>query len=114
LPTKAEYLEALEAVICRKCVDSDGRGTCLIADRECAVKKFLPQILDVVGSTNSTSIDAYEAQLRKTVCNHCAHQSLDGVCSLRNDIDCALDRYFPLIVQVIEETQQRERGRKVL
>jgi hypothetical protein len=114
LPTEAEYLEALEAVICRKCVDSNGSGTCLISDRECALKKFLPQIIDLAGSIHSTSIDAYEAQLRQSVCNRCVNQTSDGVCSLRDDIDCALDRYFPLIIQVIEETQQRERGRKAL
>ena len=111
MPTPEEYLEALEGAICKRCVDGDGSGACLVSGDACAVKKYLPQILEVVGSTYSTSIDAYEAQLRSRVCGHCTYQSANGLCDLRNSVECALDRYFPLIVQVVEETQVRERTR---
>jgi hypothetical protein len=51
----------------------------------------------------------YEEELRKRVCFHCKNQTSDGRCSLRENVECTLDRYFPLIVEVIEETQMRER-----
>lgn len=109
--TEDQYWEAIQNKVCVKCLEGDGTGACLIArDRACAVKKYFPVLLDVIQSTFSTSIEPYEAQLRNKICGHCVHQSPDGVCSLRNEVECALDRYFPWIVQVIEELQVRERA----
>lgn len=101
---KQEYLDAIQARICPKCVDGDGKGNCLISrNAECAVERFFPQILEVVHSTYSTSMEPYEAALRNKVCGACIHQSSDGKCAVRDGVDCSLDRYFPMIVQVIEE-----------
>ena len=110
MPTEQEYWEALQAKICSRCLDGDGKGECLIS-REyfCAMKTHLPLIVDAINSVYSQSMEPYEEQLRKTVCANCVHQSMAGECALRDDVECALDRYFPLIVQVIEETQLRDR-----
>ena len=110
MTTEQDYWEALQAGICVKCADGDGRGGCRIAaGRDCAMKTHLPQILEAVNSVYSSSIAPYEEQLRKKVCGVCTHQSADGTCRLRTDVECALDRYFPLIVQVLEETQLKHR-----
>jgi hypothetical protein len=107
--TDDEYWMMMRAKICSRCVDGDGSGGCRIAHtQECALKKYFPQILEVVGSSYSGSIEPYEQKLRNKVCGLCIHQSSSGVCSLRNEVDCALDRYFPMIVQVIEEAQWLE------
>lgn len=113
MPTHEEYWESLQAGICAKCIDGDGRGNCRIGNEEtCALKRFLPEIVEVVESTYSGSMDPYVEALRKKVCTACLHQSFSGSCSLRKDLACALDRYYPLIVQVIEETRLQERLRK--
>ena len=110
MPTELEYWEALQAKICSKCADGDGRGGCMIAQgRECALRVYFPQILDAINAVYSPSIEPYEEQLRRRVCGVCSHQTADGTCRLRNDVECALDRYFPLVVQVIEDTQLRKR-----
>lgn len=110
MPTEQEYWEALQARICVKCADGDGDGGCRIAsDRTCAIRTHFPRIIESVNSVYSASIEPYEEQLRKRVCGVCEHQSAEGTCHLRNDVECALDRYFPLIVQVIEETQLKKR-----
>ena len=114
MPDLEAYWDVLQAAVCRKCIDGNGTGACLVSGGECAVKKYLPQILDVVDTTSSTSIDAYEAQLRLKVCGQCRHQSPYGACSLRNHVECALDRYFPLIVQLVEEVQGRGGTRNAL
>lgn len=107
MPSEEEYWGALEAAICRKCVDGAGSGACLISRGTCALKTHLTQILQVVDSTYSTSIDDYEVRLRSVVCSNCTEQSREGTCVLRDTVECALDRYFSLIVQVIEETRMR-------
>lgn len=111
MATAEEYWGALQARICARCIDGDGGGGCRIAhDADCALKKYLPQLLDVVASVHSTVIEPYEEQLRKNICSGCVHQSATGQCSLRDDVECALDRYFPLIVEVIEELHGRSSG----
>ena len=108
--TEQEYWEALRHKVCAKCLDSDGTGACLIAPgRECAMKSHLPAIIDAVNSVYSPSIEPYVEQLRKKVCASCTSQRPGGSCSLRDDTECALDRYYPLIVQVIEEAQRKKR-----
>ena len=105
-----KYWNLIQAAICAKCVDGDGKGGCRIAHKgECALQKYFPQILEVVASTSSSSMEPYERLLRNKVCGLCIHQSASGSCSLRNEVDCALDRYFPLIVQIIEEARLNER-----
>jgi hypothetical protein len=105
-----EYWEALQSRICSKCADGNGQGGCMIAPgRTCALKTFLPQILEAVNAVYSSSIAPYEEQLRKKVCGRCAESKADGSCAIRDDVECALDRYFPLIVQVLEETQLKKR-----
>ena len=91
-------------------MDGDGTGACRIAPGgDCAMKTHFPQIIETVNSVFSPSIKPYVDQLRKNVCAVCTGQSSEGACHLRDDTECALDRYFPLIVQVIEETQLKKR-----
>jgi hypothetical protein len=110
MTTEVEYWEAIEKRICAKCVDGDGLGECRIGDgRECALRTSFPQIIEAINAAFSSSIEPYEEQLREKVCRVCTHQSGDGSCRLRDDVACALDRYFPMIVEVIEETQLKRR-----
>ena len=110
MPTEQEYWEALQARICVKCVDGDTKGNCLIGrERECALKIFLPQILEVVNSVYSPFMMPYENLLRNKICAVCMHQNPSGGCTVRNEVECALDRYFPLVVEVIEELRQARR-----
>ena len=103
-----EYWEAIQQKICSKCVDGDGKGNCLIGrERECALEVFFPHILEVVRSVSSPSIAPYEDRLRSKICALCIHQKPSGICTVRDEVECALDRYFPLIVEVIEELQQK-------
>ena len=110
MPTDEEYWDALHSKICAKCLDADREGNCRISqDGFCALKTYFPKILEVVNSVYSHSIIPYEDELRNKVCAECKNQTSDGRCLLREDIECTLNRYFPLIVEVIEETQMRSR-----
>ena len=73
------------------------------------IERFFPQILEVVRMNYSASMEPYEAALRQKVCSTCINQSSDGKCVVREDLECSLDRYFPLIVQAIEELDLRKR-----
>lgn len=108
MPTQEEFWQKLQAKVCMKCLDGDGHGNCRIAGSGfCAIKTYFPLIVDVVQSVKSDSIVPYEEQLRQRICRTCEFQLPQGRCVLRDEVECALDRYFPLIVEVIEENQIR-------
>lgn len=96
--------QAAQQRVCAKCVDGDRLGNCLLSAREtCGLKTYFPQIVKAVLSVQSDKLDPYVTALRRNVCSECRNQSFDGTCSLRRSLDCGLDRYFPLIVEAIEE-----------
>ena len=101
-----QYWKAIQARVCHKCIDGDGKGNCMLPhDQLCALKEFLPQIVRTITSVKSDSIEDYVAVLRESVCSRCVEQDADGFCKRREIVECALDRYYGLVIQVIEETK---------
>ena len=103
MENEQKYREEILGRLCPKCIDGDGQGNCLLAhEAECVIRQFFPQVVEAIRSVYSTSMDLYEAALRDKVCSACV-QSHGGTCALRDDVECALDRYFPMVVQTVEE-----------
>ncbi len=106
--TRDEYWDAVRSRVCVKCIDGDGYGNCrLTGEYACGLSAHFPRIVETVLGVKSDTMDPYIDALRKNVCAHCVHQSPDGRCMFRTNVDCGLDRYFPLIVQAIEALQQQ-------
>jgi hypothetical protein len=102
------YWESVRSKVCIKCVDGDRQGYCRVSgEYVCGLSAYFPRIVETVLQVSSNSIEPYVEALRKNVCAHCLHQSPDGTCSFRSNIDCGLDRYFPLIVEAIEDIHCR-------
>jgi len=98
--------ERIQERICHKCVDGDGSGNCrLPAGTECALYKFLPLVVNAVQRVQSDDILEYVKDLRSIVCAQCPHEQLGGKCRMRDELECALDRYFPLVIDTIEEVR---------
>ncbi len=98
-----KYLKAIKQNVCSICVDSNERGGCTLNEKEsCAVELFLPQIIEVVHGVDSEKINDYRDKLRDTVCVQCRAKE-NGNCYLREDANCSLDRYFALIVEIIQK-----------
>ena len=104
-----EYWQAVRGNVCAKCIDSDPQGNCrLTAEDECGLKLHFPKIVETILSVKSDTLDAYIEALRQNVCASCIHQSADGKCMYRTSVDCGLDRYFPIVVEAIEEARRNE------
>ncbi len=98
----SEYLSAIREAVCSICVDSDEHGECTLTKNElCAVEYFLPRILEAVHSVENHDMDEYIEALREKVCKYCKTAESEESCHLREDVNCSLDRYFPLIVETI-------------
>ena len=98
-----EYWQAVSAKVCVKCIDGDSNGHCRIGDeRECGLNTHFPKIVETILAVESERLEPYLHALRQNVCADCLHQSTDGTCTVRTQVDCPLDRYFPMIIDVIQ------------
>lgn len=96
--------QRLREKICPNCVRRTSDGGCsLPADRPCSLFANLDEIVRIVRETRSRKIDPYVDTLRERVCGACHFQNDHGRCPCREDVDCALDTYYPLIVEEIEK-----------
>ena len=99
-----KYWQAVQQRVCVTCIDSDGLGNCRLSGaEECGLKLHFPGIVETVLSVRSDEIEPYVEALRHNICAYCKNQSADGKCMFRTNLDCGLDRYFPLIIEAIEE-----------
>jgi hypothetical protein len=94
---------AMQNRICPKCIDGNRKGDCLLSAGEiCPLKESFSEIITTVQSVEGNRYEDYVAALRANVCSACRHQEANGVCLKRNHLECALDRYFPLVIDVID------------
>jgi hypothetical protein len=107
------YWEAVRRKVCETCIDGDGAGNCrLTPGQECALQNHFPEVLRTVLSVNSTQVQPYVDALRLDVCTVCQHQAPGGTCTLRTQLDCGLDRYFPLVIDAIEAVNRAQGGKQ--
>ena len=103
------YRQAIRIRVCARCLDSDGRGNCRIDPvNECTLEQHLPLIVDVVNSVDSRDMNDYTRVLRNAVCARCSFQTVNGYCTARMNLDCALDRYLTLVVGAISEVNENK------
>ncbi len=106
-----QYLQAIRQRVCARCIDTDGKGNCMLHYNEfCAVEEFLPEIIRSIQKVTSDKVEDYVVELRNFVCTECRHQTENGTCIVRNNLDCGLDRYFPLIIEAVEEVDAARRS----
>ena len=111
--TYKRYLRAVRNKVCAHCVDLAEEGKCTLTGfNKCGVELYLPEIVTVVHSVESDKLGDYIQLLRKKVCSNCKNQNADGTCKLRTEADCGLDRYFALIIEAIEEVDQKRVKRR--
>jgi len=101
-----QYWDSIRKNVCRKCIDGDGKGACrLPIDESCGLDKFFPEIVQTVTAVQSDSFQDYVVALRARICANCEHQYADGVCRKRDTLECALDRYLPVVIDIIESVK---------
>jgi hypothetical protein len=95
--------------ICGVCSDRTVDGNCgLEQPSNCALFRLFPQVAKAIQSVHSNDIADYIRAIRANVCSICNEQMPDGSCEMRHHVQCALDAYLLLIVDVIEEATGRK------
>jgi len=96
------FWEAIRLRVCRVCANGDGQGSCLLpVDDGCALEAFLPELATIVSTNQTSSHETYLELLRNTICAQCDHQVSSGTCRKRQTLACALDRYYPTVIEII-------------
>ncbi|HEY4613553.1 MAG TPA: hypothetical protein VII11_11275 [Bacteroidota bacterium] len=102
------YREAIMNTVCVHCLERTGQGVCGIGGSdECALIRFLPEVVGIVKTIDSTVMHDYVHELHNVVCVSCTENE-DGSCAKRGTSGCPLDLYYPLIVNTIKEVQAKE------
>lgn len=103
MQTLEKLWEDVELAVCRVCFDH-AQGQCRIGQAgRCALKSHFGSVVDAISSVTSATYPPYVKALRTGVCDECEHQIEGGRCTRRERVECALDRYYPLIIDAIEE-----------
>lgn len=98
--------QRFEEEICRVCVHRTADGGCTLTERRaCPVFEWAEQLAGVVGATESDRLADYMQEIQIIICPECAQEE-DGTCEDREHLNCPLDLYLGLVVQVLEEELQ--------
>ena len=105
------YEEAVRRHVCSKCIDFGEDGVCQSPDPEgCAIFRYLPELVAIAERVKALKIEPYQEAVRKEICMRCRNSAGQERCSLRDTLDCGLDRYLPLVIEAIEEVKERKGG----
>lgn len=106
-PRYQGYMDAIRSRVCAVCLDSRDDKSCSLTGRVCAIEQHLPRLVAALSSITSHRMDEYEAAIRADVCSSCANQDAQGSCAQRNNADCALQAYLPLVLDAVEDVNSR-------
>ena len=101
------YRDAIRRRVCSPCLDGRGDGTCGLSGRTCALDVHLPRIVEAILAVDSTRMDDFIAAIEAEICAGCESRGSGGACRLRDQGDCALATYLPLVVDAVEEVHQK-------
>jgi hypothetical protein len=103
----AVYWDAIRRRVCAPCLDGRGDGTCGLSGRACALDVHLPRIVEALLRVDSSRMDDFITVIETEICAGCESRGSGSTCRLREQGDCALATYLPLVVDAIEEVQQK-------
>ncbi len=99
-----KYLKAIENNICKMCIDSNDEGKCVLSISEkCAVELYLPQIVEIVHELGNDDYDMHYKKFKTEICVNCKARDEKGFCYLKENSNCALDRYYAVIEETIKK-----------
>lgn len=98
-----------EEGICSVCVHRTASGGCTLTEkRECPVFGWAARLAEIVDGMQSDRLADYMDQIGAVICPEC-RQDDDGACVDRDHLDCPLDLYLGLVVELLEAELEASR-----
>jgi len=99
-----KYQVALKKHVCSICCDSDDKGRCTLGKEEvCAIDLYTDEMVEIIHNYKNDDYDGLYKEIKEKICKNCKARSEDGHCHLKEDANCSLDRYFYLIVDIVNK-----------
>jgi hypothetical protein len=96
-------LDIIRRNVCSHCIDANANGLCTLpSELQCPIELYTARITNAIAKVDSDDYQAYVDALRGAVCCDCSYGSPE-TCVLRTQVDCPLDRYYPMIIDAVEE-----------
>ena len=103
--------DQFEQRICRVCVHETATGGCtLTRNRECPIFQWAEQLAEVVAGMESDRLADYMDGVQAIICPDCL-QDDKGQCEDRTHLNCPLDLYLGIVVEVLEQELNAGRGK---
>ena len=103
------YWDSIRKAVCDVCLDQGPDGRCGLRNRTCAIRSFLPTLVEAVAPLESRRMDEYFAAVEERICTQCEfHRGEGQECELRENGECALYTYLPLVVDALQEAMEAE------
>ncbi|MBI4597874.1 MAG: hypothetical protein HY737_05680 [Candidatus Omnitrophica bacterium] len=100
------YRDALARKVHAVCLDRNLDPTSVIdTEAGCRIDRFLPELVQMVRQIRSDNLADYEAVMRERVCHQCGNLTAEDRCPVREQAECCLYRYLPLVIEAIFEVQ---------
>lgn len=105
------YREAIKERVCKICADRNEDGSCNLPEgRFCSIDRHLPLIIEAIKSVQSDRVEDYSRSIGETVCKECSEDE-KGHCHFRELDECLLENFAYLVVEAIEEVDERRATR---
>ena len=102
------YREAINQRLHAVCIDRnlDPHST-VNTEADCRIDRYLPQLVALARLSRRDDLQEFTAGVRRTICSRCGNQDAMGACHLRDDTECCLYRYLPLVYDAVLDVSNR-------
>jgi len=107
------YEEAIRERVCARCIDMTDDEFCSKNPKDCSILRYLPELVGIALDLHEKKIDPYIKLVRERICQKCGSGGVDGEsCLKRKAVECDLDRYLPMVLDAIDDVEEKISGKK--
>lgn len=100
------YRDAIAQGVRAICIDRNLNPRSTVeTEANCRIDRFLPQLVELAKAVGPNDLEAFNAAFEKTICLQCGHLDSFGTCRVREQAECCLYRYLPLLYDAIHRVE---------
>ena len=102
------YEKAVKEYVCSRCIDMTEDGFCSKDPKDCAILRYMPELVGIALELHEKKVEPYVKLVRERICANCGSGGVDGEsCLKRKAVECDLDRYLPMVLDAIEDVEEK-------
>lgn len=107
------YREALTRHVHSICWNRNLDSQSMInTEADCRIERLLPNLVALAKLVGPGDYATFESALPSTICVTCGNQDMSGDCRVREEAECCLYRYLPLVYDAIHSVDEAPSDRE--